>query len=48
MIRKLAVPSLAAAVTHYTADDGQDIGNIAWTPDGRSIVYVHFNGTAMQ
>jgi len=29
------------AVTHYTADDGQDIGNIAWTPDGQSIVYVH-------
>jgi len=29
------------AVTHYTADDGQDIGNVAWTPDGQSIVYVH-------
>ena len=31
----------ARAVTHYTADDGQDIGNIAWAPDGQSIVYVH-------
>jgi dipeptidyl aminopeptidase/acylaminoacyl peptidase len=28
------------ALTHYDADDGQDIGDIAWTPDGESIVYV--------
>jgi dipeptidyl aminopeptidase/acylaminoacyl peptidase len=27
-------------VTAYTADDGQDIGQIRWTPDGQSIVYV--------
>jgi dipeptidyl aminopeptidase/acylaminoacyl peptidase len=28
-------------LTAYTADDGQDIGDVTWTPDGRSIVYVH-------
>lgn len=31
----------AHAVTHYIADDGQDIGNIVWTPDGQSIIFVH-------
>jgi dipeptidyl aminopeptidase/acylaminoacyl peptidase len=31
----------ARQLTHYTADDGQDIGDIAWTPDGRQILYVH-------
>lgn len=30
----------ARAVTHYTEDDGQDVGEIAWTPDANSIVYV--------
>ncbi len=28
-------------LTAYTADDGQDIGDITWTPDGQSILYVH-------
>jgi dipeptidyl aminopeptidase/acylaminoacyl peptidase len=28
-------------LTAYTADDGQDIGDITWTPDGKFVVYVH-------
>ncbi len=27
-------------VTKFTADDGQEIAQMAWTPDGQSIVYV--------
>jgi len=27
-------------LTQYTQDDGQDVGELAWTPDGRAIVYV--------
>jgi dipeptidyl aminopeptidase/acylaminoacyl peptidase len=27
-------------ITKYTDDDGQDIGEIAWLPDGRSLLYV--------
>jgi dipeptidyl aminopeptidase/acylaminoacyl peptidase len=27
-------------VTQYTQDDGQDVGELAWTPDGQAIVYV--------
>jgi len=27
-------------LTRYTQDDGQDIGELAWTPDGRTVVYV--------
>ena len=27
-------------VTHYSADDGQEISELQWTPDGRAIVYV--------
>ena len=27
------------AVTNYSEDDGQDIGELAWTPDAQSIVY---------
>ncbi len=27
-------------LTRYTQDDGQDVGELAWTPDGQSIVYV--------
>jgi dipeptidyl aminopeptidase/acylaminoacyl peptidase len=30
----------ARPVTHYTDDDGQDLGDIAWTPDGKAIVFV--------
>jgi hypothetical protein len=26
-------------LTHYTADDGQEIDQIAWTPDGRSLLF---------
>ncbi len=29
------------ALTAYTTDDGQDIGDLAWTPDGQSVLYVH-------
>jgi dipeptidyl aminopeptidase/acylaminoacyl peptidase len=29
----------ARALTSYDADDGQEIAEVAWTPDGRSIVY---------
>jgi len=27
-------------LTRYSLDDGQDVGELAWTPDGRAIVYV--------
>jgi dipeptidyl aminopeptidase/acylaminoacyl peptidase len=27
-------------LTSYTADDGTDVGQIHWTPDGRAVVYV--------
>jgi hypothetical protein len=26
-------------VTSYTADDGQDVGQIRWTPDAKSVIY---------
>ena len=45
--RNVWVADLAATdfkpkqLTTYTADDGQDIGDITWTPDGKSVVYVH-------
>ena len=29
----------ARALTSYDADDGQEIAELAWTPDGRNIVY---------
>jgi dipeptidyl aminopeptidase/acylaminoacyl peptidase len=28
-------------VTSYKEDDGQDIGQLEWTPDGRAVVYTH-------
>ncbi len=28
-------------LTNYTEDDGQDVGELAWTPDASAIVYVH-------
>src|SRR5690349_15761056 len=28
------------SVTSYTEDDGQDISELSWTPDGRELVYV--------
>jgi len=33
-------PSAARKVTPYDADDGLEIGEVSWTPDGESIVYV--------
>src|SRR5437762_6114002 len=30
----------ARAITYYTEDDGQDVGELVWTPDASSIVYV--------
>jgi dipeptidyl aminopeptidase/acylaminoacyl peptidase len=28
-------------LTNYSQDDGQDVGELAWTPDASAIVYVH-------
>jgi len=30
----------ARALTHYDTDDGIEIGDIAWSPDGQSVVFV--------
>jgi dipeptidyl aminopeptidase/acylaminoacyl peptidase len=27
-------------LTNYTADDGQDVGQLCWTPDGKAVIYV--------
>ena len=32
------------SVTQYTEDDGQEISELQWTPDGREIVYVRGEG----
>jgi dipeptidyl aminopeptidase/acylaminoacyl peptidase len=32
------------AVTPYTADDGQDLDGLQWTPDGAAIVYTRSGG----
>lgn len=29
----------ARQITHYTEDDGQDVGELSWTPDGQALVY---------
>lgn len=29
----------ARQITSYTADDGNDVGEIAWSPDARAIAY---------
>jgi len=29
----------ARAITHYSADDGQDIGGLAWAPDAGAVAY---------
>ncbi|HYW48262.1 MAG TPA: prolyl oligopeptidase family serine peptidase [Bryobacteraceae bacterium] len=29
-----------ARLTDYKDDDGQDVGQLSWTPDGRAVVYV--------
>jgi dipeptidyl aminopeptidase/acylaminoacyl peptidase len=31
----------ARQLTHYTADDGQDIASLTWSPDGSAIAYVY-------
>ena len=31
----------ARQITHYSNDDGQDVGELRWTPDGESIVYTY-------
>jgi dipeptidyl aminopeptidase/acylaminoacyl peptidase len=31
---------LSRQVTNYSQDDGQEIGELTWTPDGRAILYV--------
>ncbi|MDE3166963.1 MAG: DPP IV N-terminal domain-containing protein, partial [Acidobacteriota bacterium] len=35
----------ARAITGYTADDGQEIGDLRWMPDGSAVVYAR-GGTA--
>ncbi len=31
----------ARAITHYTDDDGQDLANLAWSPDASAIAYTY-------
>jgi len=35
-------------VTHYTADDGQDVGGIEWTPDAKGLIFVRGSGANRQ
>jgi dipeptidyl aminopeptidase/acylaminoacyl peptidase len=35
-------------VTRYTADDGQDIGGLEWTPDAKTLIYVRGGGANRQ
>ncbi|MEK6398713.1 MAG: S9 family peptidase, partial [Terriglobus sp.] len=34
----------ARSLTHYTQDDGQDIDDITWSPDGERVAYTHGTG----
>ncbi len=34
----------AHSLTHYTQDDGQDIDEITWSPDGERVAYTHGTG----
>lgn len=34
----------ARKITNYTDDDGQDLSNPTWTPDGHAVVYVRGQG----
>ena len=34
----------ARSLTHYTDDDGQDIDDITWSPDGERVAYTHGTG----
>ncbi len=36
------------AVTTYTGDDGQEMGDLSWTPDARTILYVRGGGANRQ
>jgi len=39
-IRIAAAPDFKGVrVTAYTGDDGQDVGQIRWTPDAKSVIY---------
>jgi dipeptidyl aminopeptidase/acylaminoacyl peptidase len=35
-------------VTKYTGDDGQEMGDLSWTPDARTILYVRGGGANRQ
>ncbi|HKI06331.1 MAG TPA: prolyl oligopeptidase family serine peptidase [Thermoanaerobaculia bacterium] len=35
-------------VTRYTADDGQSIGGLEWTPDAKTLIYVRGGGANRQ
>ena len=44
-----SAPDFASrAVTTYSGDDGQDITNLAWSADGRTVVYVRGGGANRQ
>lgn len=34
----------ARSLTHYMQDDGQDIDDIVWSPDGQRVAYTHGTG----
>ena len=34
----------ARSLTHYTQDDGQDIDDITWSPNGERVAYTHGTG----
>jgi dipeptidyl aminopeptidase/acylaminoacyl peptidase len=36
---------VARQVTHYTEDDGQDVGGLAWSPDASAIAYSYGAGS---
>ncbi|MGH9330902.1 MAG: DPP IV N-terminal domain-containing protein, partial [Vicinamibacterales bacterium] len=36
------------ALTTYAGDDGQEVGDLSWTPDGRTILYVRGGGANRQ
>src|SRR5436305_9732579 len=35
-------------VTRYTQDDGQQLGGLEWTPDGKGLIYVRGGGANRQ
>ncbi|MEZ2347435.1 prolyl oligopeptidase family serine peptidase [Terriglobus sp. RCC_193] len=35
----------ARSLTHYTEDDGQDIDDIIWSPEGERVAYTHGTGS---